>query len=311
MPLKPVLFQTIKNRCIECTDPFFLSLADELPDGALIDRLRQFGQTTPLLVWEEQPDSYLLLADCPMHRALSFLEVESVLCRILSPDTPAILRFSLQILHEQASFSQLSPIVQAHLLSQASQLLDRSTLLSLLPLMGHKPHSYLVEELTALLHLAPAAVRAIHRGLLASKAGKLIKQLSLADQTALIGLIETYRPGGSKQFKLVEMVVELCLRHNSSVESLLDQWQQKDRSQDNLPQQLQGLLQHLAALVWPEKTKMEKGFQRFADTISLPEGVVLVPSTSFEDESVEVRLRFADSNILQRKWEGIKTLVQS
>ncbi|WP_310600576.1 hypothetical protein [Desulfobulbus sp.] len=311
MPLEPALFQTIKNRCIECTDPFLLSLFDESPDGALADHLRLFGQTTPLLVWEDSPDHYLLLADCPMHRALSFLEVESALCRILSSNTPAILRFSLQILHEQVAFRQPSPIVQAHLLNQASQLLDRNALLPLLPLMGYKPHSYLVEELTTLLHLAPAAVRAIHRGILAPKTGKLIKQLSLADQTALIGLIETYRPGGSKQFKLVEMVVELCLRHNSSVDDLLGAWQQKDHIQDNLPQQLQGLLQHLAALVWPERTKMEKGFQRFADTISLPDGVALVPSTSFEDESVEVRLRFADSNILQRKWEGIRALVQS
>ncbi|MCL2459182.1 MAG: hypothetical protein FWF31_10155 [Desulfobulbus sp.] len=311
MSRESAFFRTIKHERIECADPFLLSLTDEPADAALIDRLRQFGQTSPLLVWEDQPDRYLLLADCPMYRALSFLKIELVLCRILPPDTPASLRYSLQILHHQAAPRKPSPIVQAHLLHQASQVLDHSELLSLLPLMDHKPQPYLVEELTALLRLAPAAIGAIHRGILASKTGKLIKQLSFADQIALIGLVETYRPGGSKQFKLVEMVTELCLRHNRSVDELLEEWRQKDHRQDNPPQQLQGLLQNLTALVWPERTKMEKRFQGFVDNMSVPDGMTLAPSTSFEDESVEVRLRFADSDILRRKWEGIRALFQS
>ena len=311
MLLEPAFFRTIKHERIECADPFLLSLVDGQIDAALIDRLRQFGQTSPLLVWEDQPDHYLLLADFPTHRALSLLNIESVLCRVLPSDTPADLRYSLQILHEQAATRQPSPIVQAYLLHQASQVLGHSELLSLLPLMGHKPQHHLVEELIALLHLAPAALRAIHQGILTPKTGKLISQLSFADQEALIGLIETYRPGGSKQFKLVEMVIELCLRHNRSVDELLEEWRQKDHRQDNPPQQLQGLLQYLAALVWPEKTKMEKVFQRVVDSLSLPEGMTLASSASFEDESVEVRLRFADSDILRQKLEGIRALFQS
>jgi len=311
MPPEPTFFRTIKHECIECTDPFLLSLADGPTDSTLIDRLQQFGQTIPLLVWEDQPDHYLLLADYPLHRALSLLHIDWVLCRILPSNTPAHLRYSLQILHEQAAARPPSPIVQAHLLDQASQVLDHNELLSLLALMDYKPQHHLVEELIALLHLAPAALGAIHRGILAPKTGKLIKQLSFADQGALIGLIETYRPGGSKQFKLVEMVTELCLRYNRSVDELLEEWRQKEHRQDKPPQHLQGLLQYLTTLVWPERTKMEKRFQRVVDSISLPEGMMLTPSASFEDESVEVRLRFADSDILQRKLEGIRALFQS
>lgn len=163
----------------------------------------------------------------------------------------------------------------------------------------------------ALLDLAPVAVRAIHQGILAPRTGKLLTLLSPEDQTSLVGLIKTYRPGGSKQFKLVEMVTELCLRHNRSIDELLGAWEQTGHQQDNHPQRLQSILHDLAALVWPERTKMEKRFQRFADAMLLPDGATLVPSTSFEDESVELRLRFANSDVLQQKWERIREVFQS
>lgn len=304
-------FQTIKTERIERTDAFLLSLAAGPPDPLLIDRIRQFGQTTPLLIWEDQPERYLLLADYPLYQAIASLEIASVFCRVLSPMAPAILRYSLHIFHGQAAFQQPSPIEQAHLLRQASQQLNRAELLSLLPLMGYKPQYHVFEELTALLDLAPAAVRAVHQGILAPKNGKLLKLLSPEDQTSLAGLIEIYRPGGSKQFKLVEMVAELCLRHNRPVSELLGAWNQTGHKQDNPPQRLQEILHGLAALVWPERTKMEKRFQRFVDAISLPDGVTLTPSTSFEDDSVELRLRFANSDVLQQKWEKIRRLLQS
>jgi ParB family chromosome partitioning protein len=304
-------FQTIKSERILCADSFLLSLTDDPPNPALVDRIRQFGQTTPLLVWEDQPEHYLLLADYPGYQAISSLKVASVCCRVLAPTAPAVLRFSLSVLHEQAALLPPSPIVQAHLLRQASQQLSRVELLALLPLMGYKPQRHVAEELIALLHLAPAAVHAMHQGILAPKTGKLIKLLSPEDQASLAGLIETYRPGGSKQFKLVEMVTELCLRHNQSIDELLGAWNQAAHRQDNPPQRLQELLHNLAALVWPERIKMEKRFQRFTDAMLLPDGVTLAPSMSFEDESVELRLRFANSDMLQQKWARMKRILQS
>ncbi|MCL2340163.1 MAG: hypothetical protein FWC49_00470 [Proteobacteria bacterium] len=304
-------FQTIRSERIRCADPFLLSLTDGPPDPALVDRIRQFGQTVPLLVWEEPPQNCLLLADYPGYRAMMSLKIASVCCRVLAPTVPPVLRYSLQILHEQAVSHQASPIVQAHILRQASQRLSRAELLSLLPLMGHKPQRQVAEELIALLRLAPAAVRAMHQGMLAPKTGKLLKLLSPEDQRSLVDLIETVRPGGSKQFKLVEMVTELCLRHNRSVDELLGPWRQTEHKQDNPPQRLQGLLHHLTALVWPERTAMEKRFHRFTEAMLLPDGVSLTPSASFEDESVELRLRFADSDMLRRQWERIRAILQA
>jgi ParB family chromosome partitioning protein len=286
-------------------------LTDGPPDPILTDRIRQFGQTVPLLVWEDQPEHYRLLADYHMYRTMATLGIASACCRILAPMTPAVLRSSLQILHGQAMSSQPSPIVQAHLLRQASRQMNRADLLSLLPLMGYKPHHHMVEELVTLLDLAPAAVHAMHQGILAPRTGKLLQLLSPKDQKSLVSLIETYRPGGSKQFKLVEMVVELHLRHSKPVDELLAWWDQTERKQDNPPQRLQELLQGLAALVWPERTNMEQRFQCCTDAMLLPDGVTVAPSAFFEDDSVELRLRFADSDALRRKWEKIRPLLQS
>jgi len=302
-------FLRINCQFIEYADPFLRLLQEGAPDTSLIDNLQRFGQTTPLLVWQHTTKQYQLLAGYPTFQAIVALGVEEACCRVLSPSSSPAHRYSLQILHELA-VSPASPVLHAHLLAQAQHQLADDELLALLPLMGYKAQRYLLDELTSLLHLSPAAIRALHRGVLAPKAGKLLKLLSHEDQTILVRLIDTYRPGGSKQHKLVEMVTELCLRDNKPVLELVREWLDQECGKDNTPQRFQGLLQSLSARHQPEKTKLEQRFQQLVQELHLPEGVTLVPCSSFEDESVEVRLRFADSKTLQEKWEEIKAVIR-
>lgn len=303
-------FQIINCQCIESSDPFIRSLCDGPVDASLIDRLHRFGQTTPLLVWQRSEKIFQLLADYPTMQAITSLGIEHVLCRVLPLSAPPTLRYSLQILHGLSGLLA-SPILHAHLLQQARQELTEDELFDLMRLMGYKPQRYELDELIALMHLSPAALRALHRGILAPRTGKLLKSLSHDDQTILVRLLDAYRPGGSKQFKLIEMVTELFLRDNKSVRELLRKWlpTEHERVRDNTPQRLQKILQSLAELYWPEKTKMEKRFQQLVDELHPPMGVVLAPSPSFEDESVEVRLRFANSEVLRKKWATLKTVI--
>ena len=303
--------QTISCRFIECPDPFIHSLHEGPADASLADSLQQYGQTAPLLVWQHTNKQYQLLAGYSTFQAITSLGIGQAVCRVLPQSTPPVQRYALQILYGLAA-SQSSPILHAYLLEQARQQLADNELLPLLSLMGYKPQRYKLAELTALLCLAPSAVLALHRGILSPKAGKLCGLLPREDQETLVRLINAYRPGGSKQLKLVEMVTELSLRDNKPVLELVREWLPADQEggPDNAPQRLHGCLQSLSALYSPEKTKMEKRFQQLVHALHLPEGVTLAPSPSFEDESVELRLRFATSEALRKKWEQIKTVIQ-
>ena len=301
-------FQAVPTLSIDYPDAFLRWLHQGPADARTADILQQFGQTVPLLVWRQPSTRSILLSGYPIFQAIQELGFEQAHCLVLPPDTSPLHRYSLWVLHDLAAL-QASPILQAHLLRQARENLNDEDLYSLLSLMGHKPHRAKLEELGAFLDLCPATVLACHRGHLSARAVGLMHRLSPADQEVATRLIEQYRPGGSKQFKLVEMITELVLREGTTVQELVGEWLTDDTEQpaDNGPQRIQGLLQTLSARCWPEKTRLEKQFQQFVRQLHLPEGVAIDPSPSFEDDSVEMRLRFANADQFLARWDLLKT----
>jgi len=55
---------------------------------------------------------------------------------------------------------------------------------------------------------------------------------------------------------------------------------------------------------------MEKNFHRLVQELQVPDRMAIKPSPSFEDDGVEVCLRFTNIEALKEKWEKMKTLVQ-
>ena len=303
-------FKTISCQYIDHPDDFIRSL-HESPDTLLVDRLQLFGQTVPLLVWQQTETQYQLIAGYSSFTAITSLGIEKAACQVLPRSTSPLQLYSLQILHGLAD-PQSSPILQAYLLQQARQKLTDKETLSLLSLMGYKPQFYKFDELTDLLRLSPLAIAALHQGILSPKTGKMFKVLSHEDQGFLVRLISIYQLGGSKQQKLVEMVTELSLRENMPVQVLIREWLPADQAfvVKNAPQRLQGLLQTLCEMYWPEKSAMEKNFHRLVQELQVPDRMAIKPSPSFEDDGVEVCLRFTNIEALKEKWEKMKTLVQ-
>jgi len=277
-------------------------------DEHLLAQVERFGILQPLPVLQDSPQSFHLLAGyayLPVLRQLGYTEV---VCQDMT-GVNAFSRYALQIIHRLSTI-QTSPILQAHLLKLAAQTLDEQEMMQLLPLLGYKPQQYKVQELVALLNLSPAAIFALHQGILAPKTGKLLSRLSHKDQEDLVEIIEKYRPGGSKQQKLVESLIELSLRHNQPIATLIMPWIESEAEDPtNLPQQLQGLLRFLQEQSAPHLLDAEKQFQRLTQELDLPGNVQLYHSTSFEDERVELRIQCENVHSLQKLWPNISPLL--
>jgi ParB family chromosome partitioning protein len=307
LPWPAYRFESIDAERIRLPEALVPIVGDD-EDASLADNLRRFGFIQPLPVWQ-QTGHYLLLAGYPFLRAIRSLALSRVPCLILPPETAPLTLYLLQIQHGLSALPT-SPILQAHLLQQARQNLSQEEVLLLLAAMGHKPHHAKLKELTGLLQLDPLAVRALHHGVLSPKSGKQLALLSQEDQRPLVELVRTYRPGGSKQQKLVEWVIELSLRHHRPVRDILQPWLTGRQAPDpsNIPQQLQKLLLALQEQYAPEKSGAEKTFQRQVHELQPPEGVSIEHSPAFEDDSVEVRLRFSDLDSLKQHWPAITSL---
>jgi ParB family chromosome partitioning protein len=304
-------FQVIDLQLVDFQDDFLRSLHDNVIDSITLRNLQKFGQLYPLLVQQQTENLYHLVAGYPYFTAIKISGIKKIACQVLShsilPDT----LFSLQILHDLSS-PQSSPIHQAHLLRKAQRALPENDLLSLLSLMGYKPQRYKLKELTDLLQLEPTAILALHRGSLSQKIGKHLSRLSHEDQRHLVKLIITYRLGGSKQQKLVEMVTELVLRDNQPAQEIINKWLSdvETTNPENRPQRIDGMMQCLQEQCSPGKTDAERHFKKLVQELQPPEGITIEHSLSFEDEQLEVRLGFADAAALRKKWAEIKKFAQ-
>ena len=301
-------FQLIDLQLVDFPNDFLRLLHDGAVDRVLLNTLQEFGQLHPLLVQEQTENQYHILAGYPYFTALNVLDIQQIVCQILPRTLAPITRFSLQIIHDLSS-PQSSPILQAHLLRQAQLIVSEEDLLSLLSLMGYKPQRYKLKELIDLLQLEPTAILALHRGSLSQKLGKHLYLLSQEDQRNLVKLISVYRLGGSKQQKLVEMVTELVLRDNKSAQEIINKWlpDEETTNSENRPQRIYGFLQCLHEQCSPGKTDAERNFKKLVKELQPPEEITIEHSLSFEDEQLEVRIKFTDAATLRKKWAEIKT----
>ena len=176
----------------------------------------------------------------------------------------------------------------------------------LLSLMGYKPHPYLAQELINLLHLDQSALSCLHTGLLSLKSGKQLARFSLADQQRLVEIISTYRLGGSKQQKFIEMILDLTIQAGLSAQDILQEWDgEQIKDAKNGPQGTTSLFEYLNKSCFPRLAAAENDYATFIKTLQPPEGISVDHSLSFEDESLEVRLRFADAAALMKQWDKI------
>ncbi len=306
----PYSFQCIDIEFLAFKDTFISFLHNGPVEPDVSSTLQKFGQVAPLLVQQRSENEFHLLADYPQYTAMKALGIERVACQILPYITPPWTLYSFQAFHNLSAFHK-SPILQAHLLREAQQDLSEKELLQLLSLMGYKAQKYKLDELLGFLQLDMTAILGLHQGLLSPKTGKQLARIPHEDQRELVNIIATYRLGGSKQHKLMEMVLELMLRENCTVAEIANSWlPNQESSADNLPQKAQGLMQYLHDRCYPVRTAAEIQFKKFVQELQPGEKVTIEHSLSFEDDSLEVRLKFADAATLRNNWEKIQTMMQ-
>ena len=275
-----------------------------------LEQLERFGQIHPILTVPcASGQGMLAQSHCAYLLALKKAGISPVACRVISPESDTLSRFALRILHDQQELG--STVRQAYLLQEASTALSPEKLLVLLPLMGVKAQEHALKERFALLRLDAAVQRALHRQLLHTRCVPFVQRLPPAEQQELVALVAHYRLNGSKQQKLVELLVELQLRLGSGIATLLDQWRQEaNPPRDNLPQEGQSLLDYLQQRYHPQAARAEERFREELRRLQAPAEVHITHTPAFEDEAVTVQLRYSDLATLQAHWPRLLKAVE-
>lgn len=269
------------------------------------------GQIQPLLAADSATHNGHLqvLSGFSTFLALKNAGAGRIVCRILPHDLPPATAFALRILHDRQACLQ-SPILQAWLLKEAQAQLPVQDVLPLPALMGLKAQPHVLQERIRLLLLDDVVQEALHNQELYVKNLVPLQRLPLEEQKRLIALIRQYRLGGSKQQKMVELVVDLHLREGRCVEDLLAQWRHSDPPRDNLPQESQSLLGFLHLLLNPRLVHAEARFEERLRRLQAPAQVRIAHTPAFEDEQLSVQLSYSSWSALERHWPQILKAVE-
>lgn len=264
----------------------------------------------PLLVIETEgsPATFSLISGFKRLQAAIALKISAIPCLVLCQQTKPIDLYQYTALHKHLD-NNVSPIEDALLFQQAQEL-DDQEILSLLKIVGYKSNKHQLNEILSLLQLEETAIMSIHKGNITLKTAKKLQKLSQEEQHLLVALIDKYHFGGSKQYNFVQMVIELAQRRQCPIEEVLCSLSQQDVTDaKNIPQQGNQLLDFLQHQCSPELFKAEKAFQLRIHQLQLPEHFQLQHSFSFEKDSCELSITFADINDLESKLDALKAMV--
>lgn len=310
----PAQYRQITISDIDLTDTHYTlnPFPSAEPDEELATSIRTFGILHPPLLLELDHDRFIVLSGRKRIQVAAE-EIDTVITALVI-DRKYVNQHQLvfsTLLQHQLIGSSLSIIEQAIFFKKGMACLPAEDTLNFLPILGYRKKSNIPADLISLLDLDPTAKLELHRGRLSLRSGKKLRQFPTADQQMLVKLINELQMGGSKQQKLIDLILELTKRLQISSGELLNIWQEKEKDkQHNGPQKAASLLSWLQQKCSPRSVAEEENFTKFCRQLQLPTGVRLSHTLSFEDERVTLNVDFISRKQLERKWPHIKSLLQ-
>lgn len=309
----PAQYRQVKIEDIDLSDTRYAlnPFPPARPDTQLSKSIGTVGILHPPLLLELDTNNYIVLSGRKRIQAAakevgSPITANVINCRYV--DQPQVILSTL--LQHKLIGSPLGIIEQATFFQKAMACLPTEEIIRFLPIMGYKEKSHIPRELISLLDLNPTAQLGLHRGILSQRAGKKLLLFPSEDQRVLAELINELQLGGSKQQKLIDLVLELTKRSQISTDELLKSWQEREKDkQHNGPQKAASLLSWLQRKCSPRSVAEEDNFKKFSRQLELPAGVRISHTLSFEDERVTLSVEFSSKKVLEKQWPQIRSLL--
>ena len=309
----PTQYRQVKIKDIDLSDTRYAlnPFPPAQPDTQLSKSIDFFGILHPPLLLKLDTNNYIVLSGRKRIQAVVDKDGSLITAIVISSgyiDQPLVILSTL--LQHKLIGSPLGIIEQAIFFKKAMACLPTEEIIRFLPIMGYKEKSHIPRDLISLLDLNPTAQLELHKGVLSLRAGKKLLLFPSEDQQVLAELIHELRLGGSKQQKLIDLVLELTKRLQICADELLNRWQEKEKGKQlNGPQKAASLLNWLQRKCSPRSVAEEDNFRKFSRQLELPAGVRISHTPSFEDERVTLSVEFSSRKVLEKQWPQIRSLL--
>ena len=277
--------------------------------ATLLSSIHRFGIFQPPVVIKEG-DTYLLICGFRRIEALKQVgAVSPVACKVIHPPDP--LDLLAVILEDQLLAGPLSVIMTARFITLLESLIVKEERSSVLKELKFGPYEHL-KRFTPLLDLEVPIRDALHRGTIADSVGLSFCSMPTKDRLFLSELFENLALNKNKQKRLLEFCQIIVAQHGGSIKELFTETFPDiltPNSDANIPQMTGFLLGELYRLSHPLSAQAESSFNRWRNTLRMPNNCEMTHSQSFETDRVTLSIDFKNREEASMVWSEIKNLL--
>jgi len=274
------------------------------PDGGLLASIKEFGLLMPPLLLARQPGYHQVITGWRRIAAFSKLFPDKSLpCLVAGAGMKEAdcLALALEdiLLHRSPT-----AIETALFFKKMSKLSQPEQIVRLFATrLGLPRDPAVIARFTGLLDLEEPLVIAIHEKLLDERIGFELTGLIMRDRLAFFNVVEQLRLSVSNQKKLLHGLLELAVRHNSSIMALLSDDQVSailNHASANVPQKTAMLMHWLELRLFPRLQAAEKDFRLLLKELRLPANMALSHHSAFEKDTLTLTITCVDRLELNR-----------
>jgi len=248
--------------------------------------------------------SFLVILGYSRFDAARDTGIQSIPCLIVD-ETFSDADLLLANIYDNLSTRELNILEQATALKKSEHYLGREkTLIEIMPAIGLKPSTHLLERMLDLLALPLPVQDAVAQGEMSSTYALFLTRLEESEQLAFLSVVKKLKPGVNLQREFLERLYECARGGGKSILELLEKPPLREILTDTNKSTAECTAHFRTALHrirYPCLATCEKNFNHFIHSLRLPPEVTLEAPVFFEGGEYRLEVRFhSNEDLLQR-----------
>ncbi|MBW2062950.1 MAG: ParB N-terminal domain-containing protein [Deltaproteobacteria bacterium] len=309
--MRAAIYDRVTDDQIEEEVLFLLSWGFDLKP--LKTSISRVGLVSPLVVKPHQ-GRFRLICGHRRRQALRELGQEEFFALIL-PDEYSLKQMLVLALEENLGHRVFNDAEKALALNHlASFFPSEELIVHFLPRLGLPPRREFLERFLGLVQLGSQGLTALAEGSLDPETGELLLALDPVDRSALLDLLDQFKPNRNKRRQIVTWLHEISQRDGRSVgEVLSDKALQAVIEAENLSRPDKGKKAQEIIHAWryPELSQAQEKQARLTARLRLPAGIGLQTSPWFEGLAFSFNLSFINLDDLMNGLDHLSEIAAS
>ncbi|MGA1824924.1 MAG: ParB/RepB/Spo0J family partition protein [bacterium] len=311
--------QTININTINFEDTTFSCRFFDKPNDMLTESIKKWGLLTSPLLRQTDDHRYQIILGFQRLKVIKRLNYKEITCFVIKKrNDPSVKALWEIIISELLSTGNMNLFDQSVLFNKILQYFPKQWVTdNILPLFGLSPSAHILDRICPLIDLEQELALAVLEDQISQQMAIRLLNLSSPERLCLGRLFVTYKYSKSKQFEILEHVLDLKAIHSKEIDKLIYKVEETFSEQMhqmtafNLPQKAELIRNKIRSWRYPTLTDLEEHYDKAIKSLKLGQGISLKPPSFFEGNTFQISITFQTIETLLDKITQLNTNIGS